>query len=600
MKNSLLFGWLCCAQIALAQHTQIVFKDEAQLSGPSGNFIVLKNTDLRLNGTDNVLPFVGTILSTGNSINEISSENNPIQLNHLTVNGATVVIQNNLDITGNLSITSGTLDANGKDIYVADSWTNNGTFIPGSGTVHFTKDIENENQTVTNGSSTLGNFSKTGQSPLVIVGDLSFSGDLEIDNASFGSGTLELVGAGDQQITSNNGTIQIQNLQINKGNSNDHVHFSNPLQVTNLLTLSNGKLDMNGQSLSFQNLSGGASNSYVITGATPLRKTGIGVGTHFMPVGTLTSYTPVTVQFVSGNFSGASLEVQTNSNKVNGLNEDKEYYLNRSWSIEAPGASDFSYNIQLQFANSDIFGEGDEETLFPIKISNGIWYKPVESDFANATVMGSASVDVSTKTLYWNGLSSFSDFGGVGDAPTPLPVTLSNFNVNCQENETLIYWTTESEHNSAYFILEQSFNGENWRSIYQVAAAGNSQTKLEYNAAFPTLNATYFRLLQVDNDGETKIYGPIFSDCDLTQTTFKTYPNPSGNQFYLSIEGLENETEFNVEIKDITGKLIETKTMEMSEGNNLSLWQLNALPGTYFITIQQDGKTIKTIQHLKL
>ncbi len=578
----------------------MVLKNGVSLTGNSGSFLVLKNTNLSNNSIENALQFEGEVKATGSNAVSFSSGSNDFLINLFKIDGANVTVENDLKLNDDLEITSGSLVLTGNDIYSAGNWTNNGSVNVGSGTIHFTMDIENENQVVNNGNSALGNILKTGQSPLIIIGDLKFSGDLTVDNASFGTGTLELVGSGNQTVSSNNGLIQVQNLQINKDDSDDLIQLQSPLQVTNQLDLTNGKIDLNGNNLAFSQLNGGSSTSYVITGNSFLQKNNISVGTHLLPMGTSVDYTPVTVSFASGSFVNAVLEANTKSSKISGLSEEQEYFLNRSWNVEATGASNFVYNIQLQYAASDIFGEGDEATIFPVKWSNGVWYKPAGADFANATEMGTSAIDPASKILTWNGLSSFSDFGGVGNAPTPLPVELSRFSVHCEEDNMLVLWSTESEKNSDYFILEQSSDAHNWRKIKEEKAAGNSQSYLEYAVEIPVLELTYLRLIQLDIDGKETVYGPILGSCDISEPSFQTFPNPSGENFGLSINGLKRESKISLTINDLTGKIIDSKTFNEVEGNHLSYWKLNSNPGLYFIVIQQDGKTIKTLQHVRL
>ncbi|MFA6610531.1 MAG: hypothetical protein WCT15_06775, partial [Candidatus Omnitrophota bacterium] len=77
-----------------------------------------------------------TVLFNG-SYSKLTS--NGQALNNLTINNAQgyVQLQDACDINGNLTITAGTLDANGKTINLAGNWTNSGTFTHNNGTVTF-------------------------------------------------------------------------------------------------------------------------------------------------------------------------------------------------------------------------------------------------------------------------------------------------------------------------------------------------------------------------------------------------------------------------------------------------------------------------------
>jgi len=102
-------------------------------------------------------------------------------------------------------------------------------------------------------------------------------------------------------------------------------------------------------------------------------------------------------------------------------------------------------------------------------------------------------------------------FGILANSPIGLPVELLYFEGYTHPSYNLLKWATASEHNSDYFSLEKSIDGENWEKIHQEQAAGNSTEKIQYlyldNINISTIN--YYRLIQYDIDGVFKIYGPI-------------------------------------------------------------------------------------------
>ena len=79
----------------------------------------------------------------------------------------------------------------------------------------------------------------------------------------------------------------------------------------------------------------------------------------------------------------------------------------------------------------------------------------------------------------------------------------------------MIEWSTASEQNSSYFEIQISVDGSEYRSVGQVPAAGNSNTKQDYKwiDQGPLANAfNYYRLLQYDTDGANEMYGPVMID----------------------------------------------------------------------------------------
>jgi len=107
------------------------------ISAGSGTWTVGGNVDL----TDGTLT-AGSSTFTLNATSGTRTLTNAGQaFNNLTFNdgggSATFQLQDALDVNGSLTITGGTLDANGKAINIAGNWANNDTFTANSNTVTF-------------------------------------------------------------------------------------------------------------------------------------------------------------------------------------------------------------------------------------------------------------------------------------------------------------------------------------------------------------------------------------------------------------------------------------------------------------------------------
>lgn len=99
-------------------------------------------------------------------------------------------------------------------------------------------------------------------------------------------------------------------------------------------------------------------------------------------------------------------------------------------------------------------------------------------------------------------------------ANTTLPVELINFQGHEEGSANIITWTTASEQNNDYFILENSVDGETWSSIAVIKGAGNSTERQNYEVIqmSPEKVLNYFRLHQKDIDGAITSYNPISID----------------------------------------------------------------------------------------
>ena len=73
--------------------------------------------------------------------------------------------------------------------------------------------------------------------------------------------------------------------------------------------------------------------------------------------------------------------------------------------------------------------------------------------------------------------------------------------VNYNNSLATIIWETATEHNSDYFILEKSYDGDKYELLSKVTAAGNSNSNKYYSVNDINPNkkgATYYRLKQFD------------------------------------------------------------------------------------------------------
>ena len=99
-----------------------------------------------------------------------------------------------------------------------------------------------------------------------------------------------------------------------------------------------------------------------------------------------------------------------------------------------------------------------------------------------------------------------------GVACSALPIELLEFDVYMVNTAVNVKWSTATESNCDYFMVERSIDGIDWEGIAQVNGSGNSSTIHFYNTV--DLNApygyNYYRLKQVDYNGQYEIF-PIKS-----------------------------------------------------------------------------------------
>jgi len=116
--------------------------------------------------------------------------------------------------------------------------------------------------------------------------------------------------------------------------------------------------------------------------------------------------------------------------------------------------------------------------------------------------------------------------------PQALPVELTYFEGENISKINFFEWETSSENNSDVFEIEWSTDGELWRLIGDVKAAGNSTESIKYSFTHRDFinGFNYYRLVQVDYNGESEIFGPIAIDNRQKEKRIVKYVNLMGQE----------------------------------------------------------------------
>jgi hypothetical protein len=179
-----------------------------------------------------------------------------------------------------------------------------------------------------------------------------------------------------------------------------------------------------------------------------------------------------------------------------------------------------------------------------------------------------------------------------------LPVELTSFAVNCENDYPIVSWQTASEHNSAAFIIHRSTDGIQWEAITSIEAAGNSNSKIDYQFEdVTTLRFVgYYRLTQVDIDGKQKVYDPIYTNCLKSENEVELYPNPAQDDLTISLSTKES-AKVQIEFVNANGFMVISESHDAYAGVNHFKHNVEQLlSGIYYVKIvANDSVTIKKL-----
>ena len=176
-----------------------------------------------------------------------------------------------------------------------------------------------------------------------------------------------------------------------------------------------------------------------------------------------------------------------------------------------------------------------------------------------------------------------------------LPVELLSFDGQCYNESIKLNWETASEHNSDYFEILKSRDGQLWNSIDKITASGFSNQLISYSTIDSEKSDVYnyYKLLQVDKDGKSKEYGPINVICDENKKGyFSVFPNPTSGSFQVIVNDVNLMGNSKLIIKDTKGSEILTKELDIKYGiNAIFVDDLKNSSGIYYIYLVNEKMT---------
>jgi len=173
-----------------------------------------------------------------------------------------------------------------------------------------------------------------------------------------------------------------------------------------------------------------------------------------------------------------------------------------------------------------------------------------------------------------------------------LPLDLTSFSAEKNNNTVKLIWQTAMENNTAYFDIEKSNDGRTFYSFQKVMAAGFSNSIKNYTTTdiSPLYGNGYYRLKMVDKDGRIN-----YSNIVVVKMYDKTggvniFPNPVQNELQLQIPSDKKEM-VTIQIEDAAGKILQTRTLELNAATIYTSLNTSLLvPGMYLLNVKRGDR----------
>jgi hypothetical protein len=214
---------------------------------------------------------------------------------------------------------------------------------------------------------------------------------------------------------------------------------------------------------------------------------------------------------------------------------------------------------------------------------------------------GTATNIINLNAIQRTGNTTFSDFA-LGGTTTALPVALKSFTAKALNKSNLVEWTTASERNTAWHIVERSKDGvNNWELVAKVAAAGTSTEEHAYRTEDKApLALSYYRLRSVDTDGtEDRSNIILVSRKSGIFGVASVYPSPTSDYANVQFETIE-EAPVTIQVFDFTCRLVLEQQMAAAKGLNIDTVNLtNLMSGVYSVQVLTETEISAQVKVVK-
>ncbi len=172
---------------------------------------------------------------------------------------------------------------------------------------------------------------------------------------------------------------------------------------------------------------------------------------------------------------------------------------------------------------------------------------------------------------------------------TLLPIELTALTATCDGRSSLVEWTTASERNNDYFVIERSDNAIEFYEVARVAGAGNSIESLDYSYIDYGVRGgdNYYRLVQVDYDGTRTVSEIVVATCVEAgeEPDVLAYPNPFNGELTVELENFSNRPA-RIDVYDVLGRLVYTEDADAPQNSYQTVLHLGGLPeATYTVRV---------------
>jgi len=183
---------------------------------------------------------------------------------------------------------------------------------------------------------------------------------------------------------------------------------------------------------------------------------------------------------------------------------------------------------------------------------------------------------------------------GTESPDNALPIELISFTAESLGKHVAVNWTTVSETNNDFFLVQRSINGADWEDVETIDAIGNSSQNNYYSITDenPYAGTSYYRLKQVDEDEQFEYSIAIAIErASIRKNSISISPNPTNSK--IDIIGDAEELE-DIRLLNSVGQEVLNPSSFIRVGDSKVIIDLSQLEnGVYILKTKNNANFVK-------